>query len=48
MAPEWTHHIAYSPSLIAGNLRGNDATAENIIESKEFGVNIAAEDHNVP
>ena len=47
MAAEWTHHISYSPSLIAVNIRGHDATAENIRESKEFGVNIAAEDQNV-
>jgi flavin reductase (DIM6/NTAB) family NADH-FMN oxidoreductase RutF len=47
MAAEWTHHISYSPSLIAVNIRGHDATAENIRKSKEFGVNIAAEDQNV-
>lgn len=38
MAAEWTHHISYSPSLIAVNIRGQDATAHNIIESKEFGI----------
>jgi flavin reductase (DIM6/NTAB) family NADH-FMN oxidoreductase RutF len=47
MAAEWTHHISYSPSLIAVNIRGHDATAENISESREFGVNIAAESQNV-
>ena len=47
MAAEWTHHISYSPSLISVNIRGHDATARNIEASKEFGVNIAAEDHNV-
>ena len=47
MAAEWTHHISYSPSLIAPNIRGHDATAQNIKESKEFGVNIAAENQNV-
>ena len=47
MAAEWTHHISYSPSLIAVNIRGHDATAENIRESKEFGVNIASEDQNL-
>jgi flavin reductase (DIM6/NTAB) family NADH-FMN oxidoreductase RutF len=47
MAAEWTHHISYSPSLIAINVRGDDATAENINQSKEFGVNIAAEDQNI-
>ena len=47
MAAEWTHDISYSPSLISVNIRGHDATAKNIEVSKEFGVNIAAEDHNV-
>ena len=47
MAAEWTHHISYSPSLIAANIRGHDTTAQNIKESKEFGVNIAAENQNV-
>jgi flavin reductase (DIM6/NTAB) family NADH-FMN oxidoreductase RutF len=47
MAAEWTHHISYSPSLIAINVRGDDATAENIDHSKEFGVNLAAEDQNI-
>jgi flavin reductase (DIM6/NTAB) family NADH-FMN oxidoreductase RutF len=47
MAAEWTHHISYSPSLIAANIRGHDATAQNIKESKEFGVNIAAENQNI-
>jgi flavin reductase (DIM6/NTAB) family NADH-FMN oxidoreductase RutF len=47
MAAEWTHHISYSPSLIAANIRGHDATAQNIKESKEFGINIAAENQNV-
>ncbi|MFZ0326739.1 MAG: flavin reductase family protein [Nitrososphaeraceae archaeon] len=47
MAAEWTHHISYSPSLIAVNIRNMDATAENIKASKEFGVNLAAEDQNM-
>src|SRR5437588_12839100 len=47
MAAEWTHHISYSPGIIVINLHAHDATAENIIESKEFGVNIAAEDQNI-
>ena len=41
MAAEWTHHISYSPGLIAVNIRGRDTTAENIKDSKEFGVNLA-------
>ena len=47
MAAEWTHHISYSLSLIAVNIRRQDATAHNIIESKEFGVNLAGEEQNV-
>jgi flavin reductase (DIM6/NTAB) family NADH-FMN oxidoreductase RutF len=46
MSAEWTHHISYSPSLIAINVRGHVATAENIQSSREFGVNLAA-DQNV-
>jgi flavin reductase (DIM6/NTAB) family NADH-FMN oxidoreductase RutF len=47
MPAEWTHHVSYSPSLIAINVRGDDATAENINQSKEFGVNLATEDQNI-
>jgi flavin reductase (DIM6/NTAB) family NADH-FMN oxidoreductase RutF len=47
MAAEWTHHVSYSPSLIAANIRGHDTTAQNIKESKEFGISIAAENQNV-
>jgi len=47
MAAEWTHHISYSPSLIAINVRGHNTTAENIQSSREFGVNLAAADQNI-
>ena len=47
MAAEWTHHVSYGPTLIAINVRGDDATAENITHSKEFGVNLAADDQNI-
>ena len=47
MAAEWTHYMSYSPCLIAVNIRGHDATAHNIEESKEFGVNLASEDQNI-
>jgi flavin reductase (DIM6/NTAB) family NADH-FMN oxidoreductase RutF len=40
MAAEWTHHISYSPSLIAVNIRGRDTIAENIKNSKEFGAKL--------
>jgi len=44
---EWTHHISYGPSYIAIFLHEQDATAENIKKTKEFGVNLAAENQNV-
>ena len=44
MAAEWTHHISYSPGLIAVCIRPSDASYENIHATKEFGVNIAATD----
>ena len=47
MTAEWTHHVSYSPGLIAVNIRPSDATHENITKSKEFGINLAAFDQNV-
>lgn len=47
MAAEWTHHVSYSPSLIAIHVSQDDATAQNVKESKEFGVNLATEDQNI-
>lgn len=46
MACEWTHHISYSPSLIAVCIRAGKLTAENIEQSKEFGVNLASVNQN--
>lgn len=46
MACEWTHHISYTPFLIAVCIRTHKATFINITKSKEFGVNIAAFDQN--
>ena len=46
MTAEWTHHISYSPGLIAINIHSHDATAENIRKTKVFGVNLASEDQN--
>ena len=46
MACEWTHHISYSPGLIAVCIRLHKATAENIKETKEFGVNICSTDQS--
>ena len=42
MACEWTHHISYSPGLIAVCIGPGKATHENIKVSKEFGVCIAS------
>ena len=47
MAAEWTHHVSYSPGLIAVCVGHNKATEENIRNSKEFGVNICATDQSV-
>ena len=47
MACEWTHHISYSPGLIAICLGPNCATLANIKISKEFGVNIASENQSI-
>ncbi len=47
MAAEWTHHVSYKPGLIMINIHEVDTTYENIIKSKEFGVNLAAIDQNV-
>lgn len=47
MSAEWTRCVSNAPSLIMVNISSKDATAENISTSKEFGVNLAAQDHNV-
>lgn len=47
MACEWTHHISYSPGLIAVCIRSSDATHDNIKNKNEFGVNLCASDQNV-
>ncbi len=47
MAAEWTHLVSYAPGRIAVNVGPGKATAENILASKEFGVNLVAEDQNV-
>jgi flavin reductase (DIM6/NTAB) family NADH-FMN oxidoreductase RutF len=50
MAAEWTYYVSWSPALIAVHLGGGKtakATSENIMASREFGVNIAAADQNV-
>ncbi len=47
MACEWTHHVSYSPGLIAVCIRANDATHANISSKEEFGVNICSSDQNI-
>ncbi len=47
MSAEWTHNVSYEPGLIMINLRSWDTTSENILESKEFGVNIASDKQNM-
>ncbi|MFH1895755.1 MAG: flavin reductase family protein [archaeon] len=43
MAAEWTHHVSYSPGVIAVCINNsNKATSENIRKTKEFGVNICS------
>ncbi len=46
MAAEWTHHVSYEPALIMINTRETDATTQNILKTKEFGINLAAADQN--
>ncbi len=47
MACEGTHHLSYSPGIIAVNIRKTKASYENIVATREFGVSIAARDQNV-
>lgn len=44
---EWTHHISYSPGIIAVCLGMDRTTRENILATNEFGVSIAAAGQNV-
>ncbi len=48
MAAEWTHHVSYSPGLIAVCInKENPATRLNIEETKEFTVHLASTEQNV-
>ena len=47
MAAEWAHHVSYSPSLMAVNVHREDATHENILKTKEFGINLCSTTQNV-
>ena len=44
MSCEFTHHVAYSPGIIAIGLKTSDATHDYVHKTKEFGVNLAATD----
>jgi len=44
MTCEWTHHLSYRPGLIAVSLGPTKATVENIMTSREFGINLCATD----
>lgn len=49
MAAEWTYYVSWSPALISVHIGGGQtgkATAENIMNAKEFGVSIAASGQN--
>lgn len=45
-AAEWTHHVSYSPGMIAVSIGKDRTTRENILASREFGVSLAATDQN--
>ncbi|MBI1935578.1 flavin reductase family protein [Candidatus Woesearchaeota archaeon] len=47
MSAEWTHHVSYSPGLIAVCIGHDKATIANIRKSKEFGISIASTEQNV-
>lgn len=47
MAAEWTHHVSYSPGLIAVCIGKGKATNKNITESREFGVSLTAIDQSI-
>ena len=45
MACEWTHQISNDPGLFCLAIRNFKATYHNILETKVFGINIAASNH---
>ncbi len=47
MACEWTHHLSYSPGLVAVCVSAKDATHENIHRGRHFGVSLASTKQNV-
>ena len=47
MSAEWTHHVSYSPGLVAVCIGSGKATLANIQKTKEFGISICATGQNV-
>lgn len=46
MAAEWTYLVSYTPAHILISVGHTKATAENILQTKKFGVSIASENQN--
>lgn len=47
MACEWTHQVSYRPALFSIHVNPKDATHENIMATKIFGISICATDQAV-
>lgn len=47
MTAAWTHHVSYEPPYIMVNIEPDDASVQNIIATKVFGINLASEKQNV-
>lgn len=47
MAAEWTHQVSYSPGILSVSIGNGKISGKNIVESKEFGINLASVDQNV-
>lgn len=46
MAAEWTMQISYDPMLIAIFIHKGSVTLNNILKTKEFGVNVASDEQS--
>ncbi len=46
MAVEWTMQISYDPMLIAIFIHKGSVTLDNILKTKEFGVNVASDEQS--
>ena len=46
MAAEWTMQISYDPMLIAVFIHQGSVTLNNILKTKEFGVNVASDEQS--